>query len=216
MHFIVADNLYLAKEKFNKYLKQCEAKNVENIIFDTHGGGSALIYIDNIDGTFELGKNFIGNEHLLNYKKIKGKIKQNILSLKIMIEGVKDYGNVILLGCTVCKGEEGRVFSRAIHKLNYRTNTFVSEAFNTGSVDENSGERPWYVYSGYFQPTIDWDKGASILNSQGTGFEFHQNQKGEGFKLFTAFKGEFVNIENKTPSEFGNLFIDGEYARFKY
>jgi hypothetical protein len=64
MHFIVADNIYIAKNKLYKYLDKFKTRSVKNIIFDTHGGGAGWIYLDNKDNKNEIEINYFGYKHI--------------------------------------------------------------------------------------------------------------------------------------------------------
>lgn len=211
MHFIVADNMYKAKEKFYSYLKSTGEDKVENVIIDTHGGGPGLMYMDNVDGTFEIGINYFGVNNLKNLNEQNYNGRSNILSLKMILEKVKDNGNAIFLGCTLAKGNIGRDFLIEVHKYNYGTNTYASEAFNNGTLMEGK-EYEGSLYNLYdkFMECIVWGK-STPLSTGGT----HTNKKGEGFKLMTAFKGKYQDLAVVGNYD-GNLFINGSIGAIKY
>ena len=210
MHIIVADNIYIAKEKFYKYLKDMGEDKAENVILDTHGGGPGLIYLDNIDGSFVIGKNFYGIDELKNLNDKDYRTKSNLLSLKMIKEKVKDDGNVIFLGCTMAKGKEGVEFMVEVHKFNYRTNTFVSEAYNYATLLKEWSDDSYYTYYDDFRECINW--GESILLSTG---DVHKNEKGKGYKLMTAFKSVYKDLAD-TGDYDGNLLINGKIGAIKY
>ena len=214
MHFIVADNIYIAKNKLYKYLDKFKTRSVKNIIFDTHGGGAGWIYLDNKDNKNEIEINYFGYKHIANYNKYPDNIRQLILSLKMILEKIEENGNAIYLGCALARGETGIKFIKKIHSFNYKSNTFVSEAYNYGTVNEN-GEI-YYKANGNYMPVIGWNEGPyEVLNGEGTNTETFKNQLGKGYKMMNARKGILIDLAI-TGSYNGNLLIDGEYGRFKY
>lgn len=219
MYFIVANDIYNAKNKFFKYLGSTDNK-VQNVIFDTHGGGPGLLYIDNKNGSHTIGVNYINEKHLLNYKSFEtgkskeGVLKRNILSMKMILEQVENYGNAIFLGCTVAKDEPGKQLLIGLHGFNYMLNVYASQAYNIGTVGSDSVS-PWYTYSGIYQPTIDWKGFANVTNPSGVGTTRHYNIKGKGFKLMTAKDGFLQDLAVVGKYD-GILKIDGIYARFDY
>ncbi|MFT4062965.1 MAG: hypothetical protein QM642_11485 [Edaphocola sp.] len=183
---------------------------MENVIIDTHGGGAGWIYLDNVDGTAEAGKNYYGIDNLKNLKDQDYRTKRNLLSLKMIIEKAKDEGNVIFLGCAMAKGQKGVEFMVEVHKFNYRTNTFASEAYNYGTIVKELNNDSYYTYYDTYRECINWDESVQLS----TGETLH-NQKGKGFKLMTAFKGIYQDLAVIGSYE-GNLLINGDIGAIKY
>jgi|GEM_PF-4752092 len=210
LHIIVADNIYLAKEKFYKYLRKMKETKVENIIIDTHGGGAGIIYLDNIDADRKIGKNYYGLDQLANFKNQDALVRRNISSLKMIIEKVKDDGNVVFLGCTMAKGKDGVTFMKRVHQFNYKTNTYASEAYNFGSLQDYIDDDSFYHNGAKYRATIGWDISVPLESG-----EIHHNTKNNGFKLMTARKGIYYDLA-KISNHFGNFYINGEFGEFKY
>jgi hypothetical protein len=202
MHIIVADNIFIAKNKLYKYLKK--NTKAENIIIDTHGGGAGWIYLDNLNGTHESSKNYYSIDDLKLLKKSATLVRRNILSLKMIIEKVKQYGNAIFLGCAMAKGKKGIEFMKEIHKFNYKTNTYVSEAFNIGSLQPDlqnlsyysSGENEYYE-------CINWNDTTQLASGG-----IHNDKINQGYKLMEARSAKYVDLSN-IGNYSGNLLING-------
>lgn len=210
MHFIIADNIYLAKNKLFKYLSKNKSNKAENIILDTHGGGAGWIYLDNLDGTREVGKNYYGIDELKLIKNASPLTKRNILSLKMIMEKVEQDGNIIFMGCSMAKGSKGVQFLKEIHKFNYKTNTYASEAFNFATLDEKINNNSYYTQSNRYFECIEWGL-STPLDTGGV----HTNKINQGYKLMEARSGKYVDLAN-IGNYNGNLLINGRNGDFIY
>jgi hypothetical protein len=99
MHFIVADNIYIAKNKLYKYLDKFKTRSVKNIIFDTHGGGAGWIYLDNKDNKNEIEINYFGYKHM-----------------KLIILDINIFGE---LKCNKCKNKHSVTSGTLFHHLKF-------------------------------------------------------------------------------------------------
>jgi hypothetical protein len=210
MHFIIADNIYLAKNKLFKYLSKNKNNKAENIILDTHGGGAGWIYLDNIDGTAEAGKNYYGIDELKSIKNASPLVKRNIPSLKMIMEKVEQDGNVIFLGCAMAKGSKGIQFMKEVHKFNYKTNTYASEAFNIGTLQAYIPDNSYYSQENRYYECIDWSSNTPLASGG-----VHQNKIKQGFKLMEARTAKYVDLANIGKYS-GNLLLNGIKGDFIY
>lgn len=208
MHIIVADNIFIAKNKLFEYLKK--STKAENIIMDTHGGGAGWIYLDNIDGTAEQGKNYYGIDELKSIQNASPLVKRNILSLKMIMEKVEQDGNVIFLGCAMAKGNKGIQFMKEVHKFNYKTNTYVSEAFNIGTLQDFIPDNSYYSRENKYYECIDWNSSTPLASGG-----IHNNKIKQGFKLMEARSAKYVDLAN-IGKHSGNLLINGIKGDFTY
>lgn len=196
-HYIVANNLSSAYNSLQKY---SGGKKIENIVLDTHGGGSiapGYMYVNNTKAKNENGSN-VGTTYM-NSNEVKSpstpSMIKDVAGLKGIANMVQDNGKMVLLGCGLAKGKEGLKLMKDISNINTKISIYGSEAYANGAIGTSPKDGILGLTYNYYNRDVEVITHGLKVN---TGDAVHTNGPNDNMVKISAENGKISELYNVT------------------